>query len=393
MNAVQTLLMESSGLVLNDDAKVRPIILVTYIHGWKHNASDGDENVTRFRQTLERLGRQETWLAKRHDRYARKVVGIYVGWPGLQLDAGPLTNLSFYSRKNTSDRVGHNGGVAEVLARVEKLHDTIKGKLSAEQFTSSRSLSVTIGHSFGGQALFDAVLPVVTDRIVAERVQAEVEKQQKAYAVATGTTPRTASFEQPDKKIVNSYGDLVVLVNPAFQASRFFNLMKLAGAIQYDDDQRPVLALFGSDGDWATHYAFPLGRWISTLFENYRDDAGPSARFQGRTDRHTVLWIDEFVTHTLDRTKDRSPSGGWDVSKRSEPIVLGHSMLKRNEAPEVAGQPWTPIYVVKVSKELIKDHGDIWNVDFDDFLSRFIFYVTSDKPSGEDISHVEATDY
>jgi hypothetical protein len=55
--------------------------------------------------------------------------------------------------------------------------------------------------------------------------------------------------------------------------SRLYSLNQMAVSIsQYPTNQRPVLSIFTSKGDWATHYAFPIGRFFSTMFEKERDE-------------------------------------------------------------------------------------------------------------------------
>ena len=90
-------------------------------------------------------------------------------------------------------------------------------------------------------------------------------------------------------------GDVVILLNPAFEASRHYNLNELAVSIpHYPDAQRPVLAVFTSKGDWATHYAFPIGRFFSTIFQKNRHD-----KPQGAANRDAVGWFKPFITHNL----------------------------------------------------------------------------------------------
>ena len=40
------------------------LLMVVFIHGWKHNAEVGDDNVMDFREVLIRISERETALAK-----------------------------------------------------------------------------------------------------------------------------------------------------------------------------------------------------------------------------------------------------------------------------------------------------------------------------------------
>lgn len=61
---------------LRETAKERPPVIVVFVHGWRHNASVCDENVTCFREIL-------AALADAASQSRRPVIGIYLGWRGL----------------------------------------------------------------------------------------------------------------------------------------------------------------------------------------------------------------------------------------------------------------------------------------------------------------------
>src|SRR5262249_17813961 len=54
----------------------RGVSIVTFVHGWKHNASYDDEDVLTFRKVLTGLNHLENQTCH------RKVIGLYVGWRG-----------------------------------------------------------------------------------------------------------------------------------------------------------------------------------------------------------------------------------------------------------------------------------------------------------------------
>jgi hypothetical protein len=96
-----------------------------YAHGWKHNASACDNNVICFSRLLERMDilerhRNDALPKGGQAAPARPVVGVYVGWRGLALDAGALSNTTFWTRKATAERVGR-GGVKEAADASGKL--------------------------------------------------------------------------------------------------------------------------------------------------------------------------------------------------------------------------------------------------------------------------------
>src|SRR5262249_7311282 len=89
-----------------------PLIFL-YAHGWEHNASACDTNFTCFSRVLERMDilerHRNDGVEKGKEKMPRPVVGVYVGWRGLSLDAGALTNVTFWTRKATAERVGRGG--------------------------------------------------------------------------------------------------------------------------------------------------------------------------------------------------------------------------------------------------------------------------------------------
>lgn len=239
------------------------IVLVVFAHGWKNNAAVDNTNVVMFRKTLQQLSQIEKTQTKHRPR---KVVGVYAGWRGLSATLEPFVELSFWDRKNTAHKVGGYGGMTELLMDMEVVQQKSNESLVAG---APRTELIIVGHSFGGAAVFSALGQIVAERTVQTIKQEEGER-------------------------LKPLGDQVILLNPAFEAARFFDLQQLARSIHsYPPDQRPVLSIFTSKGDWATHYVFPLGRFFSTLFESYQNDD------EKKADREAVGWFQPYVTHSL----------------------------------------------------------------------------------------------
>jgi hypothetical protein len=68
--------------LLREEGQSRDLIIVAYVHGWKHDASVCDEDVCCFRAVLRAV--QETEV-RQYGPAARRVVGIYVGWRGREM--------------------------------------------------------------------------------------------------------------------------------------------------------------------------------------------------------------------------------------------------------------------------------------------------------------------
>lgn len=195
------------------------VVILTYIHGWMHNAEFDDSDVNHFRFILKGISELEYRAAERKHRTPRKVAGIYIGWRGRSLEAPLIKYGTFWERKNTAHEVGY-GGVTEILSRLEELRHP-----KPIDESEAKTRLVIIGHSFGGAVVYSALSEVFMQRFVATK-------------------------ESPEKKCsnVNGLADLVVLINPAFEAMRFATLSDMANDVsRYCKEQLPVLAILTSE--------------------------------------------------------------------------------------------------------------------------------------------------
>src|SRR3989442_2027435 len=219
--------------------------VVVFVDGWFHNASQTDDNVRRFKCALNDLHGIER-------SGGSQVVGIYIGWRGRSLEIPLLQYLTFWDRKNTSEEIGR-GSLVEFLTRLERV---------VKPEPTSLNKLMLVGHSFGASAVFNAVGQIVLARFL---LDAEKLASDKA----------TPAHSQSRPGLVSAYGDLVVLVNPAIEATRivpFFDALNEYTTKRPDllsPAQPPRLIILSSEGDQATRTAFPVARAFSTIFESY----------------------------------------------------------------------------------------------------------------------------
>lgn len=372
LSAAEQLIVQQSGLATSSP---RGIILLAFVHGWKHNAAEGDANVKSFEELLKKIADRESNL---DESLRHPVVGVYLGWPGLHAKVEPFKTLGFYSRKNTADKVGYYGGVTETLLRLRNLNSAINGKKGQRP----RSYMVTAGHSFGGQVVFNALAHNLNESLVNSRIRLELQLQ--------GNAPLAGERLTTDH-VIKPFGDIIVLVNPAFEASRYYDLKTLSETFNYIGEQRPIVGIFSSADDKATKIWFPIGRSLSTIFERYQ--RGELGALQRRANTQTVPWVDEWVTHklelekkngrpnatsnnflsvrseiTADVAKIEAVINNWDEETRKQPLHLGGSVL----TPLRPHEPWTSFYVTQVYDKIVDEHGGIWSDDFSRFISNFI---------------------
>jgi hypothetical protein len=357
------------------------VLMVIFAHGWQHNASPGDTNIVEFRKILRSVSRSESYFAKKNGTSDRKVFGVYLGWRGQSVTVPGLNLLSFWDRKATSQKVG-DAGVSEVLSRLELIQKTkdavfragadkqaIAQAEKAGQLARSRTRLVIIGHSFGGAL-----------------VHSSIEQLLKNRFIETGGSPHGVVTN------ARGFGNLVVLINPAFEANLYSTMSDMAnGRGFYFDGQDPVLAVLTSEADLATKIAFPLGRSFSTIFENTRivpRENRPTKETQNiNQDDGNITTIGHFEpyrTHYLAPSKSveevkkqtiqQSATStvnvikSWRNDKPGGKIDFQGSVLERT-TNSVARNPYL---VVKVSKELIPSHNEIYDPRVTAFIRQLI---------------------
>jgi hypothetical protein len=376
MEAVEKMIRTEAGIGQSNNAA--GIVMVVFVHGWKNNAAYDNTNVVMFRQILGQLGAAEQ-VQTNHP--PRKVVGVYAGWRGLSAKLEPFEELSFWNRKKTAHKVGGYGAMTELLVSLENLQQTSNDSLATN---APRTELIIVGHSFGGAAVYSAISAIVTERFV-----------------------DTVQHGKPLKPL----GDQVILLNPAFEAARHFDLNQMAVSInRYPANQRPVLSIFTSKGDWATHYAFPLGQFFSTIFEKYRDPQQKTAS------REAVGWFQPFVTHDLIYQPTNAATAGGNstlnlTTKKHElhnldqlrasinnvhtqrqkwhpnnPVAATYDFDDTILKPRLNYRPGDPILIVSVGKKIMKDHDDITNPVLINFLEEYILFCQNDTPDTQEHS-------
>jgi hypothetical protein len=351
---------------LRKRADKQGLLMVVFAHGWKHSAAPGDTNIKTFRGVLAQLSDAEAYRAT-PEKPARQVAGIYLGWRGGSIPVPYLENITFWDRKNTAQKVGY-GGVAEVLSRLEEIKATSK----------LRSRLVVVGHSFGGAVVHTALAQILENRFIQ----------------TTGSAGQEST--------VKGFGNLVVLINPAFEANLFTPLSDMAvEKSSYHSSQLPVMAVLTSEADWATGIAFPIGRWFSTRFENEKD----RQRFNSVTGQLETIseheanitavgHFEPYRTHYLSLKQreqkredlkplstEKSIQNFRDISRPSwtndQPgsIVTFDDVILTRTKDSAGHNPYLMIYV---DKELISGHNDIDDERVIEFIKQLIM-VSSDK--------------
>lgn len=368
---------------LLDDAAKNDLSIVLYVHGWKHNAKADDRDVDKFRQLLAATGTLERSRSK-----PRKVVGIFVGWRGKSADVpDALLNLTFWSRKTAALRVSH-GSVQELFARLRAVRQHYNGPAESpdcagadptRKTTHCRIRTLMIGHSFGAWVLYSAVSGPLIEALNARR-----------------DLPDAGAQAQPVARLA----DMIVLVNPAFEASRYEPLHLAAMRYRPALQQAPLLVTVTSTADMATRVAFPLGRFFNTIFEH-----PVSSEQQEAAMKHTYGHLERYLTHRLSAAGGPAcpgwtapgapdPARAADLQRNKEIEVAaaraffrdysaadgglkpgwrrrfcGGTELSMLTGPEVENRnPNSLVWNVQTDASVIKDHHDILNPAFVEFV-------------------------
>lgn len=296
-----------------DASSERDAIIVTFVHGWKHDARSNDDNLANFKRILEQTVGQEAEAHVSDGGRPRPVLGVFVGWRGMSLydRFGISDNLTFWDRQDAGRRVAV-GSVRELFGRFRHYRNRRKD-------AGGSPLLVISGHSFGGMIVFSAL------------AQALIE---------AASTPISEVFPR--------FADLVLLVNPAIEAARYlpiYDLVQLRMKEGRGTDQPPIFVCATAKNDWATGLAFPIGNALSLLTESYRDSQERQAMV------NSIGHLPWMKTHDL---ASNSSGGDYDLKGQT-------------------GAEWNPYWVVQATPAVINGHNGIFQPLFLKFIAKLVF--------------------
>ncbi|WP_165674679.1 alpha/beta fold hydrolase [Metapseudomonas otitidis] len=306
------------------------IAVVVFIHGWKHNAAQSDENVASFTKALATLASADI-LGK------RKLVGIYVGWRGKTMYGLGTEQTTYWDRKAVAEEVGR-GGVTELLSRLEEIDRKPKNYL------------VVVGHSFGGAITLSALHDQLLERLLS---------QQKG-------TPTP------------SFGDAVIMLNPAIEANQ--GLLLKENSMRVGVEMRsvaPLLYIISSHGDSATHKYFPLGQklgvnltWNQVDIQRVYNEKTYALREEEMDTTtignyplfHTAILEDRQCGSTgIDPTQQEVPEDSEVGNWKYKSLCSAGGGKAAKGIDRLPCYPNEPVSFIYTSKSFIADHNDIFN--------------------------------
>lgn len=190
--------------------------VVVFIHGWHHNANLGDRDVQRMHAFLSYA---RSFLNQRPAYRKAELIGVYIGWNASVWRQGyltPLDHLSYRAKKKESDRIA-----TKVVSDLSEISTSLKiqpGNPKADKM-------LVMGHSFGGN-------------ILASGLKHRILEQLEGYR---GSLP-----------IAPPLGDMVVMLNPASEASNLIDIQKFMRQrkLKFPINQAPHWMALTSTDDW-----------------------------------------------------------------------------------------------------------------------------------------------
>ena len=330
-------------------------LVVAFVHGWHHNAHDTDCNVHEFRAMLKVANDRYAADAARNPKInPRRIVGVYAGWRGESIDINGLNVTTVLDRRNAAERVA-KGDVRELFAQLRKLQigESQKPDPAGGAMRAGRMRTVVIGHSFGGLIAFHGLSPAVLNELTLTKPDPDLSCQPTVYRPPTVQMQNGVRVEKDEttasekQKIAPVFPDMLILINPAFEATRFESLHALMrpNGCPYPED-RPKVVVVTADNDEATGWIFHAARKVLTLLEAYPRESNTTDKVSRERDAntHAIGFAQRYQTHRL--------------------CVVGEGANKRAVAaltpPALAEwklDAYAPVWVVRAPPRIVNGHN------------------------------------
>ena len=322
--------------------------VMVFVHGWHHNAHDNDCNVQEARQMVKLASESFDGAYKSHVwKRQRRVFGIYVGWRGESIDAAGLRYVTAIDRRDTAEKVA-KGSVRQLFANLHELQlaakaaaGTVLGRSShvddgsGSSDASRRMYTTVVGHSFGGLIVFNSLSQQMTNDLTAA-LQSNALMGCSEYKAVGAAVPDPA----------RNWPDEVILINPAFEASRFETLNRLAdrsAACGYQGGI-PLLTVVTADDDFWTGPAFAAARRLLTLFEGYDRSSRLAHAEEEESNLHAIGFVSRYRTHRL--CVREGPGGNYATVSLTPALGRGSKDLAAR-----------PVWVVGAPPDIVYGHN------------------------------------
>ena len=323
-----------------------PLAVVTFVHGWKNNASPHDEdkdgNLKSFKNIMKGLADLDP---------GRHYIAVFVAWRGQVIPHNLFT--SYWNRRSAAMRVG-GPSMTEALFRLMFVtkppiaptlenecgfkteetrtpaigRDPVTGKGLAENAIAgidknegaaplavakrsfARDRFVIVAHSFGARVMERALSQPLMSLLY--------ERQSEASSCIVRWKENHLDETQPQISF-QSPADLITMINSAndsFETKAMIEGMTRMGLISCIDEKcssagasnaHPLIVAILSDGDWATKTVMPVAQRISYFEQNlnrkYDDNPNEKGQIDERKQRKFFFKnegsVPQLISHTL----------------------------------------------------------------------------------------------
>lgn len=418
-------------------------IVVTFVHGWRHNAESTDDNLVTFSKIIDDLQVQaDNAYRSCHDanshiprdrcpRQHARFIGIYVAWRG-QVVRTPFDYATVFDRELGAKRTALVS-MSEVFTRIRNAAKQTSEDQKGLPDNPARFL--LFGHSYGGLIVERAMSQMLISSLAPEH-RKEMEH------CSDGTLG------------VRPFADLILLINPAadaIEANQTIDLMKRSNAHRCPPSpdapafNTPIIVSVHARNDAATGWEFAIGHFFEQVNKAFRKkdkdcdfcNSGvgepPSESFLFRhTPGHAIYltnycYVDRYPMEdpvcedVKKRVQQAKIDAGYQandtqsvydhVANFSEiprrPALLGNlagllaapvhdpvnvdatyflNLYRRSATPDPKHpdailQPWndTPYWIFTVPRYIVNEHGGFWTLQFASFVGGL---VTATTPPG-----------
>lgn len=395
--------------------------VITFVHGWRNNASaedeNSDKNLKNFKVMLKELAASFT---------DKPIVGIFVSWRGESIKDDAF--FSYWNRRDAAMRVSRSSmteALFDIMFTAKPPESpSLENDCGAEPKKSDGSQVLLVGHSFGSRVLEHAISQPIMALLLerrSETLACRAEWNDKHDAKSN----KPALFESP--------ADLIVLLNAAndaFETKAMIEGMKRmnfriadpgmqnshdsSGAVEevYFDAQQPLVVAILSEGDWPTTKVMPKAQWLSSptqsLNRKYDDQAIAEGEISSEVDNKAVIVnektfyyrnegsIQALWTHHIKElaTYDNEladPSAANKACRRTyafhfdvEDGKVIHSFVADPESlcnVSLKFRNNTPFWVMQVPKPVIKDHSSIFVSGTEQILTSILTRKMKETPT------------
>lgn len=363
---------------LHREAKKQPLILSVFVPGWLNEDTPNAPEVLAFRRMLHNAATHPP------DRPAPRFVGIFVGWRTKAFKGSRrsiLQVISYFNRRAAANHIA-NGEARTLFAKLTLFQQTQNQQHQREE-RMIRHLwvrQILIGHSFGATIVFHTL---------------------SAYAIQALDTEPMSGYYKP----LFPSGTVGILINPAFSAARYKALYKLATQRCYPPDQKPVLIILSSRGDWPNKTAFPIGQMLNPTHTTSQQDNPTITREEAAAQNTAVGFYAPYINREIDYVTGpylpaqqvsvdgqdeaqavKCPQSEDPALEKTRPYLVPQgdwlNAAHHWDIKHLRGDPRNPFWVASVDPRLLSGHAVSFAPPFSDLLSDLFLNLTAFSRDG-----------